>query len=285
MITTNDIEKLNSELLNIWSTYNEKIKNKDGKVVSPLLSPCYLSDTLVTNECKLLVLGLNPSYSYPNWKKVLKKEIPPEQDITQKLRDLRKKILDHSIVADKKNKSIDNYCKFRDNDIQKNDLIYLDSSASDKSEGVQYFSKIRELAEEILMLEKSNWRHLDIFYYRETKQNKIKNLIDYNDDFFSRQMDITKRLILMLEPSMILVSNAFAGENFRKMFADDSANFFVKYPINLSQGTHLIQVGKKKNVPLFFSGMLSGQRALDLGSYERLKWHMKAVADGKSMKK
>ena len=283
MITTNDITDLNGELLKIWGSYKGKIKKKDGKVVSPFLSPCYLSDTLVTNECKLLIIGLNPSYSYPNWKKVLKKEIPPEQNITQKLRDLREEILDYSIGADKKNESIDNYCKFRKDEINKNDLTYLASSASDKNEGVQYFSKIRELAEEILMLEKSNWRHLDIFYYRETKQNRIKNLIDINEDFFNRQMDITKRLILKLEPSMILVSNAFAGEKFRKMFADDSESFFVKYPINVTQGTHLIQIGNKKNVPLFFSGMLSGQRALDLGSYERLKWHMKAVADGKSM--
>ena len=30
-----------------------------------------------------------------------------------------------------------------------------------------------------------------------------------------------------------------------------------------------------KSIPMFFSGMLSGQRALDIGSYERLIWHIK----------
>ena len=35
-------------------------------------------------------------------------------------------------------------------------------------------------------------------------------------------------------------------------------------------GTYKIKIGEKET-PIFFSGMLSGQRALDLGSLERLK--------------
>jgi hypothetical protein len=34
-----------------------------------------------------------------------------------------------------------------------------------------------------------------------------------------------------------------------------------------------------KNVPIFFTSMLTGQRALDNGSYERLIWHMKFVLE------
>ena len=41
----------------------------------------------------------------------------------------------------------------------------------------------------------------------------------------------------------------------------------------------------KLKAKVFFSGMLSGQRALDLGSYDRLKWHMKAVNEGRRMVK
>jgi hypothetical protein len=32
-----------------------------------------------------------------------------------------------------------------------------------------------------------------------------------------------------------------------------------------------------ENTPVFLSGMLTGRHALDLGSYERLKWHLKFV--------
>lgn len=32
-----------------------------------------------------------------------------------------------------------------------------------------------------------------------------------------------------------------------------------------------------KNNPFFFSSMLTGQRALDNGSFERLVWHIKKV--------
>jgi len=32
-----------------------------------------------------------------------------------------------------------------------------------------------------------------------------------------------------------------------------------------------------KNVPIFFTSMLTGQRALDNGSFERLIWHINFV--------
>ena len=66
----------------------------------------------------------------------------------------------------------------------------------------------------------------------------------------------------------------------------------MKY-FNLQDGSYDLPVVNKLNpnekspppAKVFFSGMLGGQRALDLGSLERLKWHIKAVHDGKTMKK
>ncbi|MEK7256563.1 MAG: hypothetical protein AAB316_17540, partial [Bacteroidota bacterium] len=34
-----------------------------------------------------------------------------------------------------------------------------------------------------------------------------------------------------------------------------------------------------EDIPVFFTSMLAGQRALDKGSFERLKWHLKWVKD------
>jgi len=40
-------------------------------------------------------------------------------------------------------------------------------------------------------------------------------------------------------------------------------------------GTYrIIKNDKLKHTPVFFTSMLTGQRALDLGSYERLIWHI-----------
>lgn len=49
-----------------------------------------------------------------------------------------------------------------------------------------------------------------------------------------------------------------------------------------SIGTYRIEIDGFKT-PIIFSGMLSGQRALDLGSLERLKWQIKFIIENKSI--
>ena len=44
-------------------------------------------------------------------------------------------------------------------------------------------------------------------------------------------------------------------------------------------GTYVLTM-KNVNCPVFLSGMISGQRALDIFSKERLIWHMKKVLHG-----
>ena len=282
MVTTNDITELNIELFEIWSSYNGKITDKNGKAISPFLSPCYLSETFAIETCKLLIIGINPSYSYKNWEIVINQINPDENNLPEGLRALHEGLNIPNISVQDKHNLIDDYCTFTiDNNII-DDITWLDRLAADEEEGVQYFVKMHELAN-MLNLGTDQWRHIDIFYYRETNQNKVKELMKHNEPFFDAQRDLTLKIIKQLKPSTILVSNAFAGSNFKRMFSDDDRSFINQYPICESKGTHLMKIGAKENVPVFFSGMLSGQRALDLGSYERLKWHMKAVADGKSM--
>lgn len=53
-------------------------------------------------------------------------------------------------------------------------------------------------------------------------------------------------------------------------------NFAFKFDNNI--GTHIITEPEiLASVPVFFTSMLSGQRALDIGSFERLKWHINKV--------
>lgn len=51
-----------------------------------------------------------------------------------------------------------------------------------------------------------------------------------------------------------------------------------KIEYDLESGYHNLVLGSLK-IPLFFSGMLTGQRALDNGSFERLKWHIKKAVE------
>lgn len=88
------------------------------------------------------------------------------------------------------------------------------------------------------------WTHLDLFYVRETNQKNMERLCEdtVGSEFAREQFAITKDIIEQAKPCMLVVNNSFL------------------------EGT-----------PVFFSSMLTGQRALDLGSLERLEWHIRFV--------
>jgi len=51
-----------------------------------------------------------------------------------------------------------------------------------------------------------------------------------------------------------------------------------KFEFDEKIGTdRIVSKGKLYNAPIFFTSMLSGQRALDNGSFKRLKGHIKFV--------
>lgn len=88
------------------------------------------------------------------------------------------------------------------------------------------------------------WIHLDLFYVRETNQKNMERLCEdtMGSEFVWVQFAITKDIIEQAKPCMLVVNNSFL------------------------EGT-----------PVFFSSMLTRQRALDLGSLERLEWHIRFV--------
>lgn len=123
-----------------------------------------------------------------------------------------------------------------------------------------------------------------------------------NDDdngkpFLNEQLDISFDIIQKAKPKLIVVTNALAAEFFGKMKSIHHSNNFEKIwrgynlffedeqkqTFDPSIGAYRINLGDQ-NVPLILSGMLSGQRALDIGSFERLKWQIKFILEGKSVK-
>ncbi|WP_299665223.1 hypothetical protein [uncultured Polaribacter sp.] len=176
-----------------------------------------------------------------------------------------------------------------------NDIGFYSEQLDQSKKDIPYFEKIKEVANFC----KTEWTHLDLFFLRETNQKIIEKLSLENIEFLNAQLRISFEIIEKSEPKLIIVSNAFASEFFGKMKAKHhllnniwrSFDLFFynderknkKSTFNYEIGTYEIELNNKK-IPIIFSGMLSGQRALDIGSLERLKWQSKMILEGKKMK-
>jgi len=122
------------------------------------------------------------------------------------------------------------------------------------------------------------WEHVDLFLCRETRQDKVNK--EYRLDqpiiapFAQEQLSLSWQVINDLKPRVIVVANALSASLIKRFFQKYLSAFDPK------KGYHSIRLGRRQ-VPIFFSGMLSGQRCLDKGSRERLTWHVKqAVCAG-----
>ena len=133
-----------------------------------------------------------------------------------------------------------------------------------------YFKPCQEIAKRLEM----KWTHVDWFFKRDTSQGTLADEVTEDrgqgksgiklNAFARRQVALSRRLIDACRPRMVLVMNGFASRIARSEFnlveLDD-------------EGLQWAEIGGRR-VPIFLSGMLSGQRALDHGSRERLEWHM-----------
>lgn len=158
---------------------------------------------------------------------------------------------------------------------------------TDGEKHIPYFHKFQEFATYC----QCDWDHLDLLFVRETNQKAIEELT-YDRatdrpnglDFIGEQLDISFEILEALEPKAIVVANAFASEFFgkKKVKHNGFKGIWRSYDLDFKAhfdnelGTYRIPLNGKQ-VPIFFSGMLSGQRALDLGSLERLMWGVKRV--------
>lgn len=112
--------------------------------------------------------------------------------------------------------------------------------------------------------------HHDLLFVRETKQESVLEMKKNSllGTFFKEQLIISKDIIEKSTPALIVVLNAGARKLFKELFGN--GNFDDKL------GAYIYSINDKET-PVLFSGMLSGQRALDLGSKESLKWHIEYI--------
>jgi hypothetical protein len=126
------------------------------------------------------------------------------------------------------------------------------------------------------------WTHIDLLFFRETEQNKIHTILKETNGaaFIYEQLKVAEKLIIYAKPKVVIVCNALARlflgkEQNPNAHQEKDRHIWLGYKfgeIDLEIGTYILD-GK----PWFFSGMLSGQRALDKGSLERLEWQVKVV--------
>ena len=146
-------------------------------------------------------------------------------------------------------------------------------SLNQQGDNHRYFKKFEDIAKHTA----NNWTHIDLFFYQETAQKSFYDILQNQNgkDFLSQQIQISKELMIHIKPKLIVVANTLARDLMLKEH-DLGVNFF-DFKFNEVLGTYQISDTELKDTPIFFTSMLTGQRALDNGSFERLKWHIKNV--------
>lgn len=137
-----------------------------------------------------------------------------------------------------------------------------------------YFHRPQELANHFNM----PFAHLDLFAYRVTNQHELFEIFADPDNlnhlipFSQGQLEIFRGLLPLYNPKVIVVANAAACRLMQSIYG-------AAMEMDDEQGCRYLTLNNDQHVPVFFSGMLSGQRCLDSWSLERLKWHIGKVLD------
>lgn len=142
----------------------------------------------------------------------------------------------------------------------------------------QYFGKFEDLSEKVGLI----WGHMDLLYFQETQQSAIDDIMQQQDgvQFIWEQLQASKKILESANPKILIVSNTKA----RQFLGKDKSkgkNEWLNYDFLFDNaiGTYRLKTQSSNlyNIPVFFTSMFTGQRALDTGSYERLVWHIKFV--------
>ena len=185
----------------------------------------------------LLFVGLNPSFSEQGFRRILKDT--PYADI----------------------KAVDFFHWRNRSSFDLQTAAKIETIARDK---YQFFDKFKSIARHIGL----KWEHVDLFFYRENDQKNLKRRVYGKggpNDFGRAQLELSKALIVDVKPKVIIVANAFAAGIFHAEFGAE---------FDEETGYHQTQIARR-SVPTFLASMLTGQRAMDNYSYQRLLWHIK----------
>lgn len=240
-------EKFNSKYLEIWEKFS------DDKNLTEYCPVLYQK----LNKNALLFVGINPSH--PNSLKT------------------RFKKMEESI------EDPDEYLKWHSQLSVEKKIIIKKERFYSKS-NYRYFTPFKEICEYVDLDWDDEGEHIDLFVNRTKNQKSLINKLDIDinrnilNDFGIEQILVFKQLLKELNPRTIVVENALSREIIQNFMLNRTTLFKVDNSAFETYGFDLIRLGEVKT-PIFFTGMLSGQRRLDNGSMRRLKWHIKRSLD------
>jgi len=243
-------QEINQKIIEIWK--NSKEEFPEATKLWPLLLP-------ELEKNRILFIGINPGFpkitKRGNYWGELKPPIPNPEEYFD---------FNHKLTDDEINKEIR-----REKDAKNPDC---NNNAYYKDYFKQMVNMIKEIKKEF---PDEKMEHLDLFFVRKTtgfkklmKYNESEDYVIIKDKFSKLQLNLSIGIMLQSEPKMVIVTNALASKIIQKELNIEDQDF------NEETGFHTKNFGNRK-VPFLFSGMLSGQRALDRGSRKRLVWHIK----------
>lgn len=128
---------------------------------------------------------------------------------------------------------------------------------------------------------------LDVFGVVCMEHKALEKDLHNKSELYNVMIDVFFKTILHLMPKVIVVANAFVRKLFMKVDSEKLFNDWVTltaseefggYEITIPVQREQNEVGvspKYLKTHIFFSSMLSGQRALDCGSRENLVWRVR----------
>lgn len=171
--------------------------------------------------------------------------------------------------------------------IKNNSNLKLESYelSSNKEENHRYFYKFADIAGKL----HQKWGHIDLLYYRNTRQKNIENMLRKTEkpesNFITCQFKVANKLINTIiekaKPKLFVVNNALVRRIlFQDLKQKKKTNIWTKtdFVWNENIGTYNF-----KKIPFYFTSMLTGQRALDNGSLERLIWQIELFTNKEKM--
>ena len=158
-----------------------------------------------------------------------------------------------------------------------------------------YYETMEKFASECLeeTVEEGNVSHkyseLDLFGIVQSTQAVIQEHFLQYPQHYVAMFDLFLKYVKIINPKVIIVANAFVRKillrdkdlkldttKYKDFYGDNrKSKFKIEEKVNDNYGGHTFTInteGGSYTTQLYFSSMLSGQRALDLGSRENLVW-------------
>lgn len=211
----------------------------------------------------ILFLGMNPSY--PGDESYINKD-KGTYGATYKLRDIKDVSLGLQ-ESEKINKKywkpiVDAAVRITRENIEMQLKQMLQENSGRKKEDIE-----REL----------KFCHHDLFFVRETNQNKVLALKANCGDFFTEQWEYSKGIIEKATPKIIIVINGGAGNLIREELSTDFFGFIPGASWNEECGVDIVKIGERE-VPIIFTGMLSSTGRINKGTETTLFWNIRHIA-------